>query len=66
MIYKIIGEAHEGVWSCDEECLYEVEAKSPDEALLLFSTTDSRVHFSDHWGIWLMGAREIWVERKEE
>lgn len=62
MIYEVIAEAHEGVWSCPEETLGKLEAENPAEALAAYAATDNLVTWVPSWNKWVLrGARKIFA-----
>lgn len=65
MKFDIIAEGHEGVISVDQETLATVEAEDAEAATKKFAETYKFCHYNAEWGIWLIGARKIWVKQKE-
>ena len=64
MRYNIMAEAHDGVFSVDEECLGQVEANSAETALYYFAEVDKRITWNDWWkryGVGVDGNRRIFV-----
>lgn len=51
MNFRIIAEAHEGVFSVDEECIDVVEAESEFDAL----QKCKKLHFCPNWNCFLLG-----------
>ena len=51
MKFRIMAEAHEGVFSCDEECIDVVEAENSLDAL----QKCTKIHFDSNWNCFLLG-----------
>jgi len=59
MKFKIMAEAHEGVFSIDEECLDVMDADSEIDALTIFADKDARV--TNHEGVFWIKHRRIFA-----
>lgn len=59
MKYQIIGEAHEGAFSVDEEVFAIVEAKSEEEALYDFAKITSKIYWDKEKGYTINHIRKL-------
>ena len=62
MKYEIKAEAHEGIFSVDEEVWGIVEADNKELAMNKFAQNEPKIHYCEGWDCWLMGARKVWAE----
>ena len=60
MKFKIIAEAHEGVYSVDEECLAVVNASTVHEAMGIYAIKDPRLTWVED-GFWINARRIVAV-----
>lgn len=64
--YKIMAEAHEGVFSVDEECLAVIEAATDLHAMDYYADNNPRVSYIPQWNCFVInGARKIWAEEEK-
>lgn len=69
MQFQIIGEAHEGVCSVDEEIFMIVEADDSESAMHKFANTfvsrynpQPKIRLVQGWNSWYINARKIWAK----
>lgn len=64
MQFRIIAEGHEGVVSCDEECLGIIEAENETLAIKKLQESNSNIRWVESWKCFTYGAaRKIYAEK---